>query len=67
MAVYCVQAEVAEIGSFHTARVIFPLFEGRWNMSAPPPTSDIHLFGECNRVIDFDTEVSDCALDLGVA
>lgn len=35
-------------------------------MSAPPPTSDIHLFGECNRVIDFDTEVSDCTFDLGV-
>ena len=36
-------------------------------MSAPPSTSDIHLFSERNRIINFDTEVSDCAFDPGVA
>ncbi len=40
---------------------------GRQSVSALPPTSDINLFGDRERIIDFDTEVSDRAFHLGMA
>ncbi len=35
-------------------------------MSAPPPCSDINLFGDSECIIDLDTKVSDGALQLCV-
>ncbi len=35
---------------------------GRQSVSALPPYSDINLFGDCECVIDLNTEISDCAL-----
>ena len=38
-------------------------------MSALPPNlfSDVDLFGYGKRVIDLNSEIADCTLDLGVA
>jgi hypothetical protein len=44
-----------------------PLFDGGRSMSAPPPTSDIQLLRERKGIVNFDTKVSYCALNLAVA
>jgi hypothetical protein len=31
-----------------------------------PSISDINLFGYCQRIIDLDTEIPDCAFDFGM-
>ena len=36
-------------------------------MSALPRFSDVDLLGYGKRVIDLDSEITDCTLDLGVA
>lgn len=36
------------------------------SISALPPTSDVHLFSDIERVIDLNTEIPDRAFDLGV-
>ena len=36
-------------------------------MSALPHFSDIDLLRYCKRIIDLDSEITDCTLDFGVA
>ncbi len=36
-------------------------------MSALPHFSDVDLLGDGKRVIDLNSEIADCTLDLGVA
>jgi hypothetical protein len=36
-------------------------------MSALPQFSDVDLLGYGKRIIDLDSEIANCALDLGVA
>ena len=38
-----------------------------WSVFAPPQLSDIHLLGDCQRVVDLNAEIAHGALDLGVA
>ena len=43
------------------------LAENGRSMAAPPLVSDIDLFGEVERIVDLDTQISHGALNLGVA
>jgi len=43
-----------------------PWVEGQ-SMSAPPPISDVYLFRYRESIVDFDAQIPNRALDLGVA
>ncbi len=42
-----------------------PALDG-WSIEAPPPISDLDLFCNGESVIDLDSEISDCTLNLCV-